>query len=65
MGTDGFDSPPRAGDAPDACQYSGCDDRSVRVVGFSDPNEYLTFCKKHAIQQFGLPDAKSDTRLMP
>ena len=40
MSDDGFDSMPTAADAPDACQYAGCQDPPLYWVHFRDaPDE--------------------------
>lgn len=60
MSDDGFDSMPTAADAPDACQYAGCQDPPRYWVHFrAEPDEYLTYCQEHTLDRRDMTDAKS------
>jgi len=57
-----FDTVPSRDDAPDVCQWTGCDVYPAAWVHYYDtPDEYVCYCRDHAQtcrQQF--PAAKSD-----
>jgi len=61
---DGFEEKPSRDDAPDTCQYRGCDDRPEKAIRFRDPQEYLCYCWGHATDVYDdHSDAKYRTRL--
>lgn len=58
--TDGYDSMPSRTDAPQTCQYAGCETNPTRWIHFSEsPDEYLCYCEQHCFHLRGEPDAKS------
>jgi len=46
-----FDERPDQSEAPNQCQYTGCDNPPTKVVRFRDPKEYICYCREHAREQ--------------
>lgn len=63
--TDGHHGLPSLDEAPDVCEFNTCGSPAQRVVGFRDPDEFVCYCREHAIEQFALPGAKFEQRLRP
>lgn len=51
-----FNTSPDQSEAPDECQFAGCTDAPQRWVRFTNPKEYICFCKDHARRSEELAD---------